>query len=71
MRPPLVVPFDEARQPGPEIPASHRDVKQSRVFVLQTTDEAFDHSNASVLAVLVHRVLRHIPISLTRCSDCC
>ena len=50
MRPPLVVPFYEASKPRPEIPASHRDVKQSRVFVLQTTDEAFDQSNASVLA---------------------
>ena len=50
MGPPLVVPFDEASEPSSEIPASHRDVKHSRVFVLQTTDEAFDHSNASVLA---------------------
>ena len=50
MRSPLVVPFDEPSEPGPEIPASHWDVKHSCVFVLQSTNEAFDHSNASVLA---------------------
>ena len=50
MRPPLVVPFHEASEPGPEIPASQWDVKQSCAFVLQSTNEAFDHSNASVLA---------------------
>ena len=50
MRPPLVVPFHEASEPGPEIPAAQWHVKQACVFVLQSTDEAFDHSNASVLA---------------------
>jgi hypothetical protein len=49
MRPPLVVPFHEASEPGPEIPAAQWQVKQSCVFVLQSTDEAFDHGNASVL----------------------
>ena len=50
VRPPLVVPLDEVSEPGSEIPASHRDVNQSCVFVLQSTDEAFDYSNASVFA---------------------
>ena len=50
MRPPLVVPFHKASEPGPEIPASQGHLKQSCVLVLQSTDEAFDHSNASVLA---------------------
>ena len=35
MRPPLVVPFDEASQPGPEIPAAQWHVKQSCVLVLR------------------------------------
>ena len=50
MRPPLVVPFHEASEPSPEIPAAHWDVKQSCAFVLQRTNESFNHSNASVLA---------------------
>jgi hypothetical protein len=50
MRPPLVVPFDEASEPSSEIPASHWDIKHSCEFVLQSTNEAFDQSNASVLA---------------------
>jgi hypothetical protein len=50
MRPPLVVPFEEASDRGPEIPASQRDVKQSCAFVFESTDEAFDHRDASLLA---------------------
>ena len=49
MRAPLAVPFDEASEPGPEIPASHWDITQPCVFVLQSTNETFNHSNASVL----------------------
>jgi hypothetical protein len=50
MRPPLVVPFQEASEPSPEIAAAQWDVKQSCAFVLQRTNESFNHSNASVLA---------------------
>ena len=41
MRSPLVIPFHEASERGPEIPASQWDVKQSCVLVLESADEAF------------------------------
>jgi hypothetical protein len=50
VRPPLVVPFQEASEPSPEIPAAKWDVKQTCAFVLQRTNESFNHGNASVLA---------------------
>ena len=50
MRPPLVVPFHEASERGPEIPAAEWHVKQSCAFVLQRANEAFDYGYASVLA---------------------
>ena len=63
MRPPLVVPFRKASQPGSEIPAPHWDVKYSCEFVLQSADEAFHHGNRAgrqlhLIATVTYKFLR-------------